>query len=255
MNAKVAVVTGGASGIGRATCSTFLARGWNVVSADISHPDGKYTGQPGSPSRLDIRTDVTDDTAVRNLVESTRSAFGRVDAVVTSAGTALNNPVRRTTPDDFRRTLDVNLVSTFRVARAFVDLLAADGGGAVVTIASVSGLRGSPERASYSASKGGVIALTTQLAFELAQEGIRVNCVAPGSTQTPLARQAQNPAAQRAILQAIPLRRYAEPSEIAEVIVFLAGPASSFVTGQTWTADGGQSSGAGWSLPEDSHAR
>jgi NAD(P)-dependent dehydrogenase (short-subunit alcohol dehydrogenase family) len=245
-------VTGGASGIGLATCRRFIAQGWNVVSADLSHAPGDGVASADNRS-IDMRTDVTDEGDLRRLRDVAEGAFGRVDAVVTSAGTADNAPVRQTTPERFRRTLELNLVSTFAVVREFVDLLDVDGGGSVVTIASVSGLRGSVDRASYSASKGGVIALTTQLAIELASEGIRVNCVAPGSTLTPLARRAQSPDMQRAILESIPLHRYADPNEIAEVVTFVAGPAAGFVTGQTWTVDGGQSMGAGWNLPKDRH--
>ncbi|MGW6333118.1 SDR family NAD(P)-dependent oxidoreductase [Nocardia rhamnosiphila] len=242
MTAQVAVVTGGASGIGRATCDRFVHLGWNVVVADRT-PLGSRDSRNGV---LDVQTDVTDEGDIVRLVEATADRFGKVDAVVTSAGIARNDPVRDTTPADFRRTLEVNLVATFTVVRAFVDLLAADGGGSVVTISSVSGLRGSQDRAAYSASKGGVIALTGQLAFELADDGIRVNCVAPGSTRTPLARTGQGQGAKAEILKAIPLGRYAEPEEIAEVITFLAGSRAGFVTGQTWTVDGGQSIGAGW---------
>lgn len=246
MTGRVAVVTGGASGIGRATCERFLDLGWNVVAADLSPVRGREWTVAGV---LDVEVDMTSAAAVARLVDATSDRFGRVDAVVTSAGIARNAPVRETTLDTFRQTLEVNLVATFTAVRAFVDLLAADGGGSVVTISSVSGLRGSQDRAAYSASKGGVVALTGQLAFELAEEGIRVNCVAPGSTLTPLARVAQDPIAEDAILKAIPLRRYAQPDEIAEVVTFLAGPGAGFVTGQTWTVDGGQSIGAGWRVP------
>ncbi|MFI7166361.1 SDR family NAD(P)-dependent oxidoreductase [Rhodococcus erythropolis] len=252
MSRRVAIVTGGASGIGLATCRRFVAQGWNVVSADLSHTPGDSALLADTRS-IEVRTDVTDEGDIRRLREVAEEVFGRVDAVVTSAGTADNASLRQTTPERFRRTLELNLVSTFTVVRAFVDLLAADDGGSVVTIASVSGLRGSVDRASYSASKGGVIALTSQLAIELADEGIRVNCVAPGSTLTPLAQRAQSPEMRSAILASIPLHRYADPNEIAEVVTFVASPAAGFVTGQTWTVDGGQSMGAGWSLPKDRH--
>ncbi|MFD1812231.1 SDR family NAD(P)-dependent oxidoreductase [Rhodococcus gannanensis] len=247
----MAVVTGGASGIGQATCERFVDLGWQVVAADLA-PVGSRA-RAASDAVLEVQADVTDAADITRLVEFTTERFGRVDAVVTSAGIARNAPVRDTTPDEFRRTLEVNLVATFAVVRAFVDLLAADGGGSVVTISSVSGLRGSQDRAAYSASKGGVVALTSQLAFELADEAIRVNCVAPGSTLTPLAQKAQDPQAKKAILQSIPLHRYAQPAEIAEVVTFLAGQGSGFVTGQTWTVDGGQSIGAGWRVPKGGH--
>ncbi|MEU6749143.1 SDR family NAD(P)-dependent oxidoreductase [Spirillospora sp. NPDC046719] len=249
MTGRTAVISGGASGIGAATAELFLERGWDVVVADL-RAGGAETSEASGAVRLPVRTDVTDDAALDRLARLTRDRFGRVDAVVTCAGTADNAPVRDVTPARFTRTLTLNLVATFALCRLFVDDLAATGG-SIVTVASVSGLRGSPDRAAYSASKGGVIALTRQLAFELAAEGVRVNCVAPGSTLTPLVEAAQGgERARRAILDAIPLGRYAEPGEIAEVIAFLAGEGAGFVTGQVWGVDGGQLAGAGWNRTE-----
>ncbi|GLY78976.1 SDR family NAD(P)-dependent oxidoreductase [Actinoallomurus iriomotensis] len=249
MSGRTAIVSGGASGIGAATAELFGAQGWDVVVADLRVADGETRDASGAV-RLSVRTDVTDDAALERLAQRTRDRFGRVDAVVTCAGTADNAAVRDVTPARFTRTLTLNLVATFALCRLFVDDLAATRG-SIVTVASVSGLRGSPDRAAYSASKGGVIALTRQLAVELATEAVRVNCVAPGSTLTPLVETAQGgERTRRAILEAIPLRRYAEPREIAQVITFLAGEGAGFVTGQVWGVDGGQLAGAGWNRPE-----
>ncbi len=249
MSTHTAVVSGGASGIGRATCDLFIEKGWNVLIADLASAPCVEPSQTGpGPTVVQVHADVTDETDVARLVEVAVGRFPSVDAVVTCAGTADNCPLEEASTPRFRATLEVNLIGTFALSRAFAGALTASRG-AIVTVASVSGLRGSPHRAAYAASKGGVIALTRQLAVELADRGVRVNCVAPGSTATPLAAAAQGgPQVQAAILQAIPLGRYGQPGEIAQVICFLAGPQASFVTGQVWGVDGGQLAGAGWAV-------
>ncbi|WP_033295824.1 SDR family NAD(P)-dependent oxidoreductase [Amycolatopsis jejuensis] len=240
------VVTGGASGIGLATVHRLHREGWHVVAVDRN-----TDALPEDERITPVLADVTDETQVDAAVEAADRLGDGLGAVVTCAGVVRNAPVTETTLADFRRSLDVNLTGTFLVCRAAARVMLQRGaGGSLVTISSVSGLRGGEQRAGYASSKGGVLALTQVLAGELGPAGIRANCVAPGATDTPLVRVAQPPAVRDAVVASIPLGRYAHTEEIAAVIAFLAGSESTFVTGQTWCVDGGQTAGPGWRLGE-----
>jgi NAD(P)-dependent dehydrogenase (short-subunit alcohol dehydrogenase family) len=247
----VAVVTGGASGIGLATVKRLYDDGWTVVAADRD-PEA-LAALPDADRIARVQADVTDERQVASLMSRADRRYGGLDAVVTCAGVVRNAPAVEAEATDFRLTLDVNVMGTFLACRgAARHMLRRGRAGSLVTISSVSGLRGGPDRSAYAASKGAVIALTRVLAVELGAAGIRANCVAPGATETPLVSVAQPPPVRRAVLEAIPLGRYARPQETAAVIAFLAGPESGFVTGQVWGVDGGQTAGPGWQIREDS---
>jgi NAD(P)-dependent dehydrogenase (short-subunit alcohol dehydrogenase family) len=239
---RVALITGGASGIGLATSERLLAAGWRVAIVDrdekaLEAQRGKHSG---SSNVLVASLDVTDEPAARQTVGRIVEALGGLDGVVNSAGIAADIPALDTPVDLFRKVLDINVVGTFIVARAAASIMKDRGGGAIVNMASVSGLRGSKGRSAYGASKGAVVVLTQVLANDLARYGIRVNAVAPGPVDTPMV-ETMHTAADRALwTRHIPMRRYAEPGEIASVIEFLLdGEKSSYVTGEIVAADGG----------------
>jgi NAD(P)-dependent dehydrogenase (short-subunit alcohol dehydrogenase family) len=239
---RVALVTGAASGIGRATARRLFEAGWKVAAADR---DAKaletLAAELGTPSRVFVSAlDVTDEAAAEKTVAMAAEALGRLDGVVNAAGIAADVPALETPVDLFRKILDVNVVGTFVVARAAARVMRSTGGGSIVNLSSVAGVRGSKGRSAYGASKGAVIVLTQVLANDLARHGIRVNAVAPGPVDTPMV-QAMHSAGDRALwTRHIPMRRYAKPDEIATVIEFLLdGGRSSFITGEIIAVDGG----------------
>jgi NAD(P)-dependent dehydrogenase (short-subunit alcohol dehydrogenase family) len=249
MTTKVAIVTGAARGIGLAAAKRFLADGWNVVLLDID-AETLATAQAALPAdaTLALTCDVADPAQVAAGVAATVERFGRIDAVVNNAGIAVFKPLLDTGYEEWSRVLAVNLNGPFLMVQATARIMAETGGGAVVNIGSISGLRASTLRVAYGTSKAALMQLTKQQATELGEIGVRVNLVAPGPVDTAMAKQVHTPAIRADYHDAIPLNRYGLEEEIAEAVFFLCSDRASFITGQTLAVDGGFDA-AGIGLP------
>ncbi|HYC37429.1 MAG TPA: SDR family oxidoreductase [Usitatibacter sp.] len=237
----VAFVTGAARGIGLAIAEWFLAQDHRVVMLDIDRANlARAARRLDDPRRiLPIAADVSKATQVRSAVARTMKAFGRIDALVNNAGIAIFKPVLETPLADWQRVLEVNLTGAFICSQACAPLMLKAGGGAIVNIASISGLRASTLRVAYGTSKAGLIQLTKQFAAELGTRGIRVNCIAPGPVDTDMAKLVHTPAIRKDYHDIIPLNRYGTTEEIAAAVGFLCSPAAGYVNGQVLAVDGG----------------
>ncbi|BAC74994.1 short-chain dehydrogenase [Streptomyces avermitilis] len=232
-----ALVTGGASGIGRATAELLAARGAQVAVLDLD-PSGVDKPLFGH------RADVTDDSSVREAVAAAVSDLGGLDVLINNAGIGAQGTVEDNDDAQWHRVLDVNVLGIVRTTRAALPLLRASAHAAIVNTCSIAATAGLPQRALYSASKGAVLALTLAMAADHVREGIRVNCVNPGTVDTPwvgrLLDAAPDPAAERAALEARqPTGRLVSAAEVAGAIAYLAGPLSDATTGTALAVDGG----------------
>ena len=241
---KTVIVTGAARGIGLATTKVFIEEGWRVAMVDRDSEElGKASG--GLNSVLPIDSDVSIPEDVDRMMSETLGSFGRVDALVNNAGVADFGPIEETDFQRWRTVMATNLDGVFLCAQAAIPALR-ESRGAIVNIASISGLRASTLRVAYGTSKAGVIQLTKQQAAELGEFGIRANCVCPGPVRTKLAMAVHTQDIIDAYHDAIPLNRYGSEREIAEVIFFLCSEKASYVTGQVIASDGGfESTGVG----------
>ena len=241
---KTAIVTGAARGIGLATTKLFLEAGWRVAMIDRDAPELEVASA-GLEGVLPIVCDVSRPEEVAAMVAQVEGAFGRLDALVNNAGVAEFGPIDSHDFTMWRRVMETNLDGVFLVSQTCAPMLKA-AHGAIVNIASISGLRASTLRVAYGTSKAAVIQLTRQQAAEWGEWGVRANCVCPGPVRTKLAMAVHTQEIIDAYHDAIPLNRYGSEREIAEVIAFLCSEKASYVTGQVIAADGGfESTGVG----------
>jgi meso-butanediol dehydrogenase / (S,S)-butanediol dehydrogenase / diacetyl reductase len=254
-HSPVAIVTGAARGIGLAIARWFLSKGYRVALIDIDAETLTPTaaqlkeslGEEGG-RLLALHTDVSSPDQVQEAVRRTVQAFGRIDALVNNAGVATFKPIGETTIDEWRRIMATNLDGPFICTQACAPHMLAGGGGAVVNIASISGLRASTLRVAYGTSKAALIHLTRQQAVEYGNAGIRVNAIAPGPVETEMARKVHTPAIRADYHDTIPLARYGSLEEIANAVGFLCSPEASYINGQVLAVDGGFDA-AGVGLP------
>ena len=233
LDAKVAIVTGGAQGIGAAIARGLEAEGATVVVADLNPPEGG------------IRADVASEEDVASLVEETLARHGRIDVLVNNAGLYASLEMRAFTDiplDEWNRVMEVNVASMFLTCRAVVPVMREQGGGKIVNISSGTPFRGVPFLLHYVTSKGAIVALTRALAKELGKDSIHVNCVAPGFTMSDGVK--SHPEVIEKLrdvsVAARTIQRDQEPEDVVGAVVYLAGPSAAFVTGQTIVIDGGQ---------------
>jgi 2-hydroxycyclohexanecarboxyl-CoA dehydrogenase len=241
LNDKIAIVTGAGQGIGRGIAEKLAAEGATVVVTDINETTAKETAEAIGNRAIGVHTDVTSRESVESMVEQVKKRFGRIDILVNNAGWDKAGPFVDSDTADWDRVIAINLYGVLHTSKAVLPIMAEQGRGSVVNLASDAGRVGSSGEAVYSAAKGGVIAFTKATAREMARHQVNANCVCPGPTDTALfaSMGGDNPRLREALTKAIPFRRLALPADLANAVAFFASDEASYITGQTVSVSGG----------------
>jgi NAD(P)-dependent dehydrogenase (short-subunit alcohol dehydrogenase family) len=241
---KVAVITGGGSGIGRATAELFAQQGASVIVADYQAETAQAVAdqieRDGGRAKA-VTVDVAQPEQVEAMIETALLTFGGIDILFNAAGILAFGTVLETDYEVWQRVMQVNLTGVYLCSRAALPSLIAGGGGSIINVSSSTGAHdAAANTAAYVTSKGGVTLLTRAMAIDHAKDHIRVNAIAPGPTDTPMLRQNLTPAAIQAFAETFPMKRLGQPSELANAVLFLASDEAAFVTGAILAVDGGQ---------------
>ena len=244
---RVAIITGAASGIGRATALLFAKEGAKIVAADVDDEGSNETVnqiQASGNEAFLVRTDVTSTEDVQAMVKATIDTYGKLDILFNSAGIAMRLPVAELPEADWDRCIDVNLKGVYLCSKYAIPEIIRNGGGSIINMGSIYGIVGGKTRAAYVASKGAVANLTRGMALDYVDDNIRVNCICPGFVETPLVQGVvKTPEAYQALANQHPMKRLGQPEEIAYGALYLASDESSFVTGIALPIDGGYTAG------------
>lgn len=241
LKGKVAAVTGGQRGIGKAICEKLAENGADIAIIDMCDENAAQETvvlieAKGVKARF-YRCDVTDSASIKETFKAIIADFGTVDILVNNAGITKDKLAMMMSEDDFEKVLDVNLSGAFRTSKEVIPVMLKKHSGKIINISSISGIIGNAGQVNYSASKAGLIGMTKSLARELASRSITCNAVAPGFVETDMTKNL--PDGGKALAESIPLRRFAQPEEIAGLVTFLASPAADYITGEVIRIDGG----------------
>ncbi len=243
LDGKVALISGGARGMGESHARRFAAEGAKVVISDVLDEDGQTLAKDLGDAAAYVHLDVTDEAAWNDAVAATTERFGKLDVLVNNAGIVHVMPLAMTDVNEFRRVVEVNQVGVFLGMKAAIPALAANKGGSIINISSLAGLIGAQGHVAYSASKWAVRGMTKVAALELAPLGIRVNSIHPGLIDTPMFDVYRDLGIGERAGEGIPLGRLAESNEVSELALYLASDESSYSTGSEFVVDGGLSAG------------